>query len=609
MERRALMQLAFVAASLTTISAFLLFGAYRKRRLSDAEDRALEHARRASAGAKDAAGPAHAAAPHGAPKPPKAEPAPVPAAQKKVEPEPAATPPPVNVGQEEATLATKKYKAGAYEEAVELYSLAIAKCEQAEPLDVRNVKVMYSNRAAAYEKLARHQSVIGDCSKALKLDNRHPKSYLRRAKAKAAVGDLEGSLVDYVCLLVISEEKQEQVDEQLAVEISRIHSAITEKEIEDMQQNKQNPKRYLPDQFFVTSYYSSFHPSDDENDLVATKSSDEYASELAALGKGKNTREKRGELMTLRALALKQEKQYDAAAKEFDAACKVVNSEDAAFYTAQIENGTYHHLRGEFELAKQCFEAALEKKPQSIFAKIRMGGLCFDQKDLPKALEWFDMALVEKPECSTAYFHRGQLHSIDLSGNGQDASTSLAFKDLEKCISISPDFSMAYIQLGVTHARHGNFDGAVEYLRTAARITPDVPEIYNYLGETYMQMLQMPGSQVALETVEEAFEKAIVLDPSYPMAYINQGNLLVQKGPEFGHQALALFEKAVEMCPRSKFAYCHLAQVYLAMQEYARAIEQIDRAVAFAFSKDELTELFAIRVTAETHQKAQVLLN
>jgi hypothetical protein len=31
--------------------------------------------------------------------------------------------------------------------------------------------------------------------------------------------------------------------------------------------------------------------------------------------------------------------------------------------------------------------------------------------------------------------------------------------------------------------------------------------------------------------------------------------------------------------------------------------------VAFAFSKDELTELFAIRVTAETHQKAQVLLN
>lgn len=238
-----------------------------------------------------------------------------------------------------------------------------------------------------------------------------------------------------------------------------------------------------------------------------------------------------------------------------------------------------------------------------------MGGLCFDQKDLPKALEWFDMALVEKPNCSTAYFHRGQLHSIDLSGTGQDSSTSLAFQDLEKCISISPDFSMAYIQLGVTHARNGNFDGAVEYLKTAARITPDVPEIYNYLGETYMQMLQVPESQLDLQTVENMFEKAIELDPSYPMAYINQGNLLVQKGAEFGHQALALFEKAVEMCPRSKFAYCHLAQVYLAMQEYARAIEQIDRAVAFAFSKDELTELFAIRVTAETHQKAKVLLN
>lgn len=63
------------------------------------------------------------------------------------------------------------------------------------------------------------------------------------------------------------------------------------------------------------------------------------------------------------------------------------------------------------------------------------------------------------------------------------------------------------------------------------------------------------------------------------------------------------------MCPRSKFAYCHLAQVYMAMQEYARAIEQIDKAVAFAFSKDELNELFAIRVTAETHQQAAELLH
>lgn len=589
MEQRAFLQLA-VLASLATISAFVAFGLYHKRQQhKDVEQLQV-------------------AAPKSQPSTQQQQKIPESSSAPKVEPKPT---PAANVGEQEATLATKKYKAGDYEGAVELYSVAISKCELQQPLDARNLKVMYSNRAAAYEKLQDYENVVTDCTKALKLDKRHPKSYLRRAKARASTGDLRGSLVDYVCLLVISEEKQEQVDENLAQEISRIHSDITVKEIEDAQQNKQNPTRYLPDQFFVTSYYSSFHPSDDENDIVAEKSSDEYTTELEALEAGDETRQQRGLLLTKRGLALKKEKDYDMAAKDLDAACKLVQPGDEAYYTAQIENGTYHHLRGEFELARTSFEKALAAKPHSIFAKIRMGGLCFDQKDLKKALEWFDKALAEKAECSTAFFHRGQLHSIDVSpdGTSNESSMAKALADLEKCISIAPDFAMAYIQLGVTHARNGNFQGAVEYLTTAARITPDVPEIYNYLGETYMQMLQAPGSAVELKTVEEMFEKAIELDPSYPMAYINQGNLLVQKGTEYGHQALALFEKAVEMCPRSKFAYCHLAQVYMAMQEYSRAIEQIDKAVAFAFSKDELNELFAIRVTAETHQQASVLLH
>ncbi|KAI9908192.1 hypothetical protein PsorP6_004809 [Peronosclerospora sorghi] len=595
MEQRALLQVA-VLTSLVTISAFVAVSLYHRRqhhhrvedvklpvaptspKKLDALSHQQEQQRKASV----------APAPHDDPKPQPEE----------------------NVGEQEATLATKKYKDGDFDGAVELYTIAISKYEQQQPLDAGNLKVMYSNRAAAYEKLQDYENVIADCTMALALDNRHCKSYLRRAKARSNVGELRGSLVDYVCLLVISEEKQEQVDESLAQEISRIHSEITMKEIEDAQQNKQNPMRYLPDQFFVTSYYSSFHPSDDENDIVAEKSSEEYTMELDALEDGDNSQTLRGLLLTKRGLALKKEKDYDMAAKDLDAACKLVQPEDEAFYTAQIENGTYHHLRGDFELARKSFEAALSAKPHSIFAKIRMGGLCFDQKDLKKALEWFDKALDEKPKCSTAYFHRGQLHSIDMAPDGTSNESSMvqALSDLEKCISIAPDFAMAYIQLGVTHARNSNFEGAVNYLTTAAQITPDVPEIYNYLGETYMQNLQAADCAVDLKTVEEMFEKAIELDPSYPMAYINQGNLLVQKGTEYGQQALALFEKAVEMCPRSKFAYCHLAQVYMAMQEYSRAIEQIDKAVAFAFSKDELNELFAIRVTAETHQQAAVLL-
>lgn len=174
MDRRSFLQLALVAASLTTISAVLLLGAYRKKQQGEQQLKLEQQQQlKQQANAKDAAGPPPVEAVHAAPKPPrKPEPEPIPRRPEAPAPAPAPAAAPANVGQEEATLATKKYKAGAYEEAIELYSLAIAKCEQAEPLDARNVKVMYSNRAAAYEKLERHQSVIADCSKALKLDNR-----------------------------------------------------------------------------------------------------------------------------------------------------------------------------------------------------------------------------------------------------------------------------------------------------------------------------------------------------------------------------------------------------------------------------------------------------
>lgn len=595
-DQRVALQLA-VLASITTIATVLVYGAYwnKKQRQQVAQQPKIQ---------QDPAAPKPST--HDAPKRVAKEPAPIPAAQKK----PEQPPTPTNIGQDEALAATKKYKAGEYAEAIALYTLAIQQCEAAVPVDMRNLKVMFSNRAAAFEKLEDHESVINDCTLALALDKRHPKSYMRRAKARAALGDIRGALVDYVCLLVISEETHRQVEDSLAVDISRIHSQITAEEIERAQERK-NPVRFLPDTFFITSYYSSFHPSDDENDVVADQSVEEYTHELEVVGEEVEVREQRGELLTKRGLALKQRKAYDEAAKDLKAACKLLEKGDTAFYTAQIENGTYHHLRGEFAQAKKCFENALAVKPHSVFAKIRMGGLCFDQKEMKQALEWFDQALAEKTDCSTAYFHRGQLYSIDMAADGTLSAETLALvvKDLERCVRLSPDFSMAYIQLGVTYARTGEFAKAVEKLQTAAKITPHVPEIYNYLGETYLQMMQMPGQTVSIEAVEDLFAKAIELDPSYPMAYINQGNLMVQRGSEHGHAALALFEKAVTMCPRSKFAYCHLAQVYMAMQDYARAIEQIDQAVEFAFTTDELNELFAIRVTAETHLQAKVVLH
>nr|CCA18904.1 mitochondrial import receptor subunit TOM70 putative [Albugo laibachii Nc14] len=511
-------------------------------------------------------------------------------------------------GQNTAIEATRKYKAECFEEAIELYSRAIEESTIQHNPDHKNIKVMYSNRAASYEKLGDSANVIKDCTEALRLDPGHSKSFLRRSKARLFSKDYFGALSDFVCLVLLSEHKNEELDESLATQIEEAHKVLTETETARLERENSGQERFLPDDYFIASYLSSFHPDDDENDVHPMKSSNYYTGSISSLTEGNE--DKLGELLTCRGLVYKKERKYAQASKDFNQGCQVLKPGMRAYYTAQIESGLFHHLKGDFETAKACFEAALKEKPDSLFSFIRLGGLCFDQKDLPGALEWFQKAFAIKPDCPTAYFHRGQLRSIDVSLEQSATAEGLreAIEDLTHCIGLASDFAMAYMQLGVLHTRVGAFDLGTTYLKVAAELIPDAPEAYNYLGEIYMQMLGHPESSVTLEMVENMFEKAIEVDPTYPMAYINKGSILAQKNPANAQDALGLFKKAIEMSPRSKLAYVNLAQVYLAMQAYDLAVEQIDQAVKLVYTSQEYSELAALRVTASAHAEAKKIL-
>lgn len=438
--------------------------------------------------------------------------------------------------------------------------------------------------------------------------SRHAKSFLRRSKARLLIKDYFGALVDFVCLVLLSEHKNEEVDESLAKQIEEAHKSLTETETARLERENSGQERFLPDDYFIASYLSSFHPDDDENDMHPVKSSDHYTESISSQTDA--TADTLGELLTCRGLVHKKERKYAQASQDFSEACKILKPGMKAYYTAQIESGLFHHLKGDFETAKTCFEAALEEKPNSLFSFIRLGGLCFDRKDLPGALEWFQRAFSIKPDCPTAYFHRGQLRSIDVSLEQSATAEGLqeAISDLTRCIELASDFAMAYMQLGVLHTRVGAFEVGTTYLKAAAELIPDAPEAYNYLGEIYMQMLGDPQSTVSLEMVENMFDKALEVDPTYPMAYINKGSILAQKNPANAEDALGLFKKAIEMSPRSKLAYVNLAQVYLAMQAYDLAIEQIDQAVKLVYTSQEYSELAALRVTASAHAEANKLL-
>ncbi|VVC99311.1 unnamed protein product [Leptidea sinapis] len=86
------------------------------------------------------------------------------------------------------------FKVSEYERSIEKYTEGLKIC----PLQFTQQRsVLYCNRSAAKIKLAKHKSAIRDCNKAIELDDKYIKAYLRRAHSYEATEKFDESLADY----------------------------------------------------------------------------------------------------------------------------------------------------------------------------------------------------------------------------------------------------------------------------------------------------------------------------------------------------------------------------------------------------------------------------
>lgn len=93
-----------------------------------------------------------------------------------------------------------RFKSGKYQEAINLYTLAINACPEMNPEDLAT---FYQNRAAGYEQLQKWSEVKEDCSKALELNPRYIKALHRRARAHECTNDLISSLEDITATCIL----------------------------------------------------------------------------------------------------------------------------------------------------------------------------------------------------------------------------------------------------------------------------------------------------------------------------------------------------------------------------------------------------------------------
>ena len=86
---------------------------------------------------------------------------------------------------------------GAHDEARAMYDEALATLDARESAEEGGRAVLLANRAACWARAGEHARCAEDCDRAIALDEGYVKAYYRRARAREAMGDLEGALEDF----------------------------------------------------------------------------------------------------------------------------------------------------------------------------------------------------------------------------------------------------------------------------------------------------------------------------------------------------------------------------------------------------------------------------
>jgi len=99
----------------------------------------------------------------------------------------------VNRQEEAKEKGNAAFKAARYDEAVKHYTTGI----DLDPYNKTIASTLYANRAACYLKLKKYAEAVGDCNKAIELNDGYAKAYLRRGEAKMEMGEYDEAVRDF----------------------------------------------------------------------------------------------------------------------------------------------------------------------------------------------------------------------------------------------------------------------------------------------------------------------------------------------------------------------------------------------------------------------------
>ncbi len=225
--------------------------------------------------------------------------------------------------------------------------------------------------------------------------------------------------------------------------------------------------------------------------------------------------------------------------------------------------GIAYRESGNCEKALEIFNRAIEASPDDAILHSERGYTLCKMDRCEDALLDFNTAIELAPNCKQAYLNRGAAFM-------EMDKPQAAIKDFDTAIEKYPDFAEAYRIRGNAYRKLGSIPEAIKNYDTAISLDPANAASYAVRGAAYKDLGRHS------EALGD-FDTAIRLDPRCTQAYNDRGITFKELG-RF-EEAIRDLKEVTHLDPTSPLPHRHLGNIYLAMKDLDKTIEEFNIAI------------------------------
>lgn len=461
-------------------------------------------------------------------------------------------------------------------------------------LEVKQDPVYYSNISACYVALKDMEKVVENTTKALELKPDYSKALLRRASAYEALERYPDAMFDLSVLSLSGDFSGASIEPMLERNLNRQALKVLKEKIGDPEADPAEAltvatqKQQLPSDTSMASFFGIFKPEVSFDNYDETSEADKTL---------------------LRAL----KELYSATADGYLDADNDFTAADV-LYEAEVKDNASDELKhkyaialeyvGIFKFLKNDLAGAQEKIQQSIDLHPRVNSYIYmaltvaDKGDSTDYTTFFDKAIALDPECSSTYYHRGQL--LFITQKYDEAS-----ENFRKAMELDESNIFPYIQLACLAYRENKFDECKKQFDDARQKFPLAPEVPTFYAEILADKEDFPEALKQYEFARKLEDKMTCIHVGVAPLVGKATVLARQPSPENFKEAAALLQEACDKDPRSEQAAVGLAQLKLQEEDVDGAIELFEKSAELARTIEEKLQATTFAEAAKVQKRVR----